>query len=50
MLAWIQNAFISTLNNTCKTGLFPKYVLVVLDDDLMSYLGCPTSDGVATLL
>ena len=48
MLARLQNAFVSALNGS-KHGIFPKYIIVILDDDLISYLECKTSDGVATL-
>ena len=47
MLARIQNAVANGLNSkTCKTGHVPNYMVVVLDDDLISYLD---HKGVATL-
>ena len=48
MLARIQNVLVSALNGS-KHGIFPKYIVVVLDDDIISFLDCKTSDGVATL-
>ena len=48
MLARIQNAFAAGLNG-CKNGLLPRYIVVILDDDLISYLDCKTSDGCAVL-
>ena len=48
MLARIQNAFAEGINK-CKTGNLPKYIIIILDDDLISYLDCKTIDGVATL-
>ena len=49
MLARIQNAFAKGLNSS-KSGKLPKYVIVVLDDDLISYLDYRYSDGIASLL
>ena len=48
MLARIRNCFAVALNSA-KDGLFPHYILVVLDDDLISYLDCKVADGVASL-
>ena len=47
MLVRIQNTFASSLNK-CK--YLPKYMVVVPDDDLITYLGCKNEDGIATLL
>ena len=50
MISRIQNSFAAALNSNHKTeGLLPKYFLIVLDDDLITYLDCKKSDGVATL-
>ena len=49
MLAHIQNTFISAFNQT-KDKLLPKYIVMVFDDDLITYLGFKRGDGVATLL
>ena len=48
MLSRLQNTFASGLNKA-KNGLLPKYVVVVLDDDLVTYLDFQ-HDGAATLL
>ena len=49
MLAHIQNTFVSAFNKT-KDKLLPKYIVMVFDDDLITYLGFKRGDGVATLL
>ena len=49
MLAHIQNTFVSAFNQT-KDKLLPKYIVMVFDDDLITYLGFKRGDGVATLL
>ena len=48
MLSQIRNTF-ATAVGLQKTGLLPKYVLVVLDDNLISYLNFKR-EGMATLL
>ena len=49
MLARIQNAFVNALNAT-KSGKFPKHVVIVFDDDLISYLDYKHSNEIASLL
>ena len=50
MLSRIVNTFAGALNSDLKSGgLLPRYVLFVLDDDLITYLNCKTSDGVDSL-
>ena len=49
MLSRIQNTFAVALNQTKKGGILPRYVIVVLDDDLIMYLDFK-KDGAATLL
>ena len=43
--------FTNALNSNVKTGggLLPPYILMVLDDDLITFLNCKTSDSVASL-
>ena len=48
MLARLQNALATGLNG-CK-GTLPKYILVILDDDLINFLDCKEDEGIATLL
>ena len=48
MLARLQNTLVAALNKT-KSHVLPKYILVILDDDLISYLNY-SKDGAATLL
>ena len=48
MLSRLQNTLAMAMNRT-KTGLLPKYILVILDDDLITYLDFK-QEGVATLL
>ena len=48
MIARIQNAFASALSSE-KKGKLPNYVVVVLDDDLISFFDFQ-EEGVATLL
>ena len=49
MLSRIQNTFAVALNQTKKGDILPRYVIVVLDDDLIMYLDFK-KDGAATLL
>ena len=51
MLSRISGTFANALNGNVKTGggLLPQYILMVLDDDLITFLNCRTSDGVASL-
>ena len=49
MLAHLQNTFVSGFNKI-KGGILPKYILIVLDDDLITYLNFESGDGAATLL
>ena len=49
MLARLQNTFISAFNQT-KKSVLPRYILVILDDDLITFLDFKSSDGAATLL
>ena len=49
MISRIRNSFVAGLNQKCAAGLLPKYVLVVLDDDLITFLDFK-EEGVATLL
>ena len=48
MLSRIRNSLVSGLNQQ-KTGLLPKYIIVVLDDDLITFLNFK-EEGMATLL
>ena len=48
MLARLQNTLVSGFNKT-KGGILPKYILIVLDDDLITYLDFKWGDGAATL-
>ena len=48
MLSRLQNTLATGLNKT-KNGILPKYILVILDDDLITYLDYKR-EGVATLL
>ena len=36
--------------NSRKDGLLPKYIVIVLDDDLITHLNFNEEDGTATLL
>ena len=50
MLSRIVKTFAGTLNSDLKSGgLLSRYILFVLDDNLITYLNCKTCDGVATL-
>ena len=49
MLARLQNSMAQGVNSTTKTGRLLKYIIILLDDDLISYLNF-SQDGVATLL
>ena len=49
MLVRIHNAMTSALNGSPKAARLPNYVIIVLDDDLITYLDFKES-GVATLL
>ena len=49
MLARLQNSLAMEINAAKRTGWLPKYILVVLDDDLISYLDFK-KEGTATLL
>ena len=48
MISRLQNTFAHGLNH-CKNGFLPLYVIVVLDDDMITYLNYQ-HDGAATLL
>ena len=48
MLERLQNCLAAAINGN-KDGLLPKYIVVVLDDDLIKFLGF-MEEGVATLL
>ena len=48
MLARLQNTFVSAFNKT-KSGVLPRYILAVLDDDLITFLDFKRDDGAATL-
>ena len=51
MLARLQNVITNGFNaKACKEGQLPRYIIVVLDDDLISHLEYRHSDGLATLL
>ena len=49
MLSRIINSFVLGLNKNAKDGRIPTYVIIVLDDDLITFLNF-NEDGVATLL
>ena len=50
MLARLQNTLATALNQkVVKEGTLPKYILIILDDDLITYLDF-AGEGVATLL
>ena len=52
MIVRIQNATVAALNNCNKApqlSRLPNYIVVVLDNDLISYLDCK-HNGIATLL
>ena len=48
MLSRLQTTMATAINK-CKDHLLPKYIIVVLDDDLISFLDFK-HDGAATLL
>ena len=48
MLARLQNTFASALNQS-KKSMLPKYVVIVLDNDLITYLNF-NKEGAATLM
>ena len=48
MILRIRNSLVTGLNQQ-KNGILPKYIVVVLDDDLITFLDFK-HDGVATLL
>ena len=48
MINRLQNTMAATLNKY-KAEPLPKYLIIVLDDDLITYLDCK-SDGAALLL
>ena len=48
MLSRLQTSMASAMNK-CRDHLLPKYIIVVLDDDLISFLDFKY-DGAATLL
>ena len=48
MLQRIRNSLVTALNQE-KSGVFPKFIIVVLDDDLITFLDFK-HEGVATLL
>ena len=49
MLIRIRNSVVAGLNQQKTGGFLPKYVVIVLDDDLITFLDYK-KDGVATLL
>ena len=49
ILARLQNALAAGINAAKKTGWLPKYIIVVLDKDLVSYLDF-VDEGAATIL
>ena len=51
ILARLQSSLAAGITATNKRhGMLPKYILVILDDDLIQYLQFHGEDGVATLL
>ena len=48
MLARLQNTMASAINGS-KNGMLPQYFVIVLDDDLVSYLNYK-KEGAATML
>ena len=50
MLGRLENCFTAALNQTKKNAIQPDYVLVILDDDLISFLGLNSCNGLAILL
>ena len=48
ILARLQNCLTGTINGV-KSGLLPKYIVVVLDDNVISYLDYK-GEGTSTLL
>ena len=50
LLARLQNTMAMAINSTNKNGQLPKYVVIVLDDDMISYLNFQKEDGIAMLL
>ena len=49
ILARLQDTFAMATNSNKRSGLMARYIIVVLDDDLISYLDF-AEDGMATLL
>ena len=49
MLARLQNSFAAGLNQTKKEALLPRYIIIVLDDDLITFLDY-SKEGTTTLL
>ena len=50
ILARLQNSFAMAVNSNKKSGLMAKYIIVVLDDDLVTYLGATDDQSnLATL-
>ena len=47
MLVRLQNTFAQAIN---KSAVLPKYILVILDDDLITYLDYPSTTGALQLL
>ena len=48
LLACLQNTLATAINH-CKNGTLPKYIIIILDEDLIDYLNFPY-EGAATLL
>ena len=49
ILVRLQNSMVMAINGNKKSGLMAKYIIVILDDDLIEFLGF-VEEGVATLL
>lgn len=48
MLSRIRSAFVNAVSHQ-KSGILPRYVVIILDEDLISYLNF-RNEGIATLL
>ena len=49
MLARLQNSFAAGLNQTKEEAMLPRYIIIVLDDDLITFLDY-SKEGATTLL
>ena len=50
ILARLQNTMVAAINSS-KNGMLPKYFIIVLDEDLVSFLDCNTQiEGITTIL